>query len=74
MAKGNIHTVPKDGKWINEVEGGSAISGSFDRKEDAVEAGRERAKRDTTEHLIHNMDGKIGERNSYGRDPVSRPA
>jgi hypothetical protein len=25
------------------------------------------------EHLIHNQNGSISERNSYGRDPASRP-
>jgi hypothetical protein len=27
------------------------------------------AKARKTEHLIHNMDGTIAERNSYGSDP-----
>ena len=26
-----------------------------------------------TEHVIHNEDGSIGERNSYGSDPSDRP-
>jgi hypothetical protein len=26
-----------------------------------------------TEHVIHNEDGSIGERNSYGSDPAHRP-
>lgn len=26
-----------------------------------------------TEHVIHNQDGVIGERNSYGNDPAGRP-
>jgi hypothetical protein len=25
------------------------------------------------EHLVHKRDGTIGERNSYGNDPPSRP-
>jgi hypothetical protein len=73
MASGLIHTVYKDGQWINEVEGGGRVSGPHATKEDAVEAGRARAKQDRVEHVIHNQDGVIGERNSYGRDPVSRP-
>jgi hypothetical protein len=73
MAKGFIHTVFKDGRWINEVEDGEATGGSHATKEDAVEAGRARARQDQTEHVIHTQDGTIGERNSYGNDPVSRP-
>ena len=26
-----------------------------------------------TEHVIHEQDGSIGERNSYGSDPSDRP-
>lgn len=73
MAEGFIHTVHKDGKWINEVEEGSAFGGSFDTKVDAVAAGRARAQQDKTEHVIHNIDGTIGERSSYGGDPASNP-
>jgi hypothetical protein len=38
-----------------------------------VKAGRDLARSRKTEHVIHNLDGKIGERNSYGNDPASRP-
>lgn len=74
MADGFIHTVHRDGEWVNEIEGGPAESGAFDTKAEAVEAGHEEAQRRLTEHVIHNQDGTIGERNSYGNDPASRPA
>jgi hypothetical protein len=45
----------------------------FPTKAEAQQAGRETAKRDGVEHVIHNKDGQIGERNSYGNDPASRP-
>jgi Uncharacterized protein conserved in bacteria (DUF2188) len=73
MATGFIHTVYKDGQWINEVEDGSEIGGVHATKEEAVRAGRARAQQDETEHVIHNQDGTVGERSSYGRDPASRP-
>jgi hypothetical protein len=73
VADGFIHTVHKDGQWLNEVEGGSEFGGSHATKEDAVAAGRARAQRDGTEHVIHNQDGTIGDRKSYGNDPASRP-
>ena len=73
MAKGFIHTVYKGGQWINEVEDGSEIGGVHATKEEAVRAGRARAQQDETEHVIHNQDGTVGERSSYGRDPASRP-
>jgi hypothetical protein len=73
MARGFIHTVFKDDQWINEVEEGSAFGGAYATKEEAVSAGRARAQQDNTDHLIHNQDGTISERNSYGNDPASRP-
>jgi len=70
VARDWIHTVHDGSKgvWRNEVEGGSTIRGSFRTKNEAVEAGRKRAQRDKTEHVIHKRDGAIGSRNSYGRD------
>jgi hypothetical protein len=73
MAEGFIHTVFKDDQWINEVEGGEAIGGVHATKEEAVSSGRARAEQDRTEHVIHNQDGTISERNSYGGDPASSP-
>lgn len=73
MAEGFVHTVYKNEPWINEIEEGDAFGGSHSTKEEAVSAGRARAQQDKTEHVIHNHDGAIGERNSYGNDPVSSP-
>lgn len=73
MADGFVHTVYKDGHWINETDGGEEIDGVHDTREEAVSVGRARARQDETEHVIHNQDGTIGERNSYGNDPASRP-
>jgi uncharacterized protein DUF2188 len=73
MADGTVHTVHKNDQWVNEIEGGSAFGGSHSTKDDAVAAGRARAQQDKSEHVIHNQDGTIGERNSYGNDPASRP-
>jgi Uncharacterized protein conserved in bacteria (DUF2188) len=73
MAKGFIHTVYKGEQWINEVEEGSEFGGAHPTKDAAVAAGRARAQQDGTEHVIHNQDGTISERNSHGGDPVSRP-
>ena len=73
MAEGFVHTVHRDGRWMNSIEGDQApLPDSFETKEDAVEAGRAEARRRQTEHVIHNEDGAIGERNSYGNDPADR--
>jgi hypothetical protein len=38
-------------------------------KANAVIAGRCYAKREHVEHTIHNRNGRIAEKNSYGNDP-----
>lgn len=72
MARGWVHTVHKDGTWINEIEGEGEFS-QHRTKEEAVAAGREAARGRRTEHVIHNLDGTISERNSYGSDPYPPP-
>jgi hypothetical protein len=66
--------VHRDGRWINEIEGQHApVGDGYDRKEDAVRAGRDAAMTRRVEHMIHNLNGRIGERNSYGHDPRNIP-
>jgi len=69
VSKKNVHTVPHGDGWANRREGASRVSETFGTKRDAQQAGRDSARRDHVEHFIHNQDGKIGERNSYGNDP-----
>ena len=69
MVKPAVHTVPHEGRWANRREGSSKVAKIFDTKSDAQAAGRKTAMREHVEHLIHNRDGQIHERNSYGHDP-----
>ena len=68
MAYGAVHTVHEDGQWVNEIEGGGVLS-THATKDEAVAAGRQEAIARKTEHVIHNMDGTISQKNSYGNDP-----
>ena len=69
-SKSNIHTTyNKDaGNWRNIREGAGKPAKVFDTKADAQAAGRIMAKNSKVEQFIHNKDGKIGQRNSYGND------
>jgi hypothetical protein len=67
-----IHTVPSKSGWRNEREGADRALSSHATKAEAVQAGREQAGRDEAEPVIHNKDGAIAQRNSYGHDPRSR--
>ena len=65
----DVHTVPnRNGAgWVNRVDG-VAVS-HHQRKDTAVERGRDIARQNHAEHVIHNSNGQIGRRNSYGHDP-----
>jgi hypothetical protein len=68
--KRTIHTTKhKDGGWQNKGGGDSKASGRFETKAEAQAAGREIAKNQNAEHVIHGKDGKIQNSNSYGNDP-----
>jgi hypothetical protein len=67
---GGVHTVPSPGGsgWWNKVDG--KVVSRHRLKDAAVETGREIARQLRVEHTIHLSDGTIGEKNSYGNDPM----
>jgi IS5 family transposase len=69
--KPNIHTTHsnQDDKWRNISEGASRAIKLYDTKAKAQADGREIARERGVEHLIHNENGQIAQRNSYGHDP-----
>jgi len=73
--KGDVETYHQDGRWKNKIEGNDRATTTHDTKQEAVEAGREMARQHEVEHIIRNLDGKIGERNTYARsrDPRNIP-
>jgi len=73
MAKLKSHHVVHNpnGGWDVKKGGSEKASKHFDKKEDAVDAGREISKNQKTEFFIHGKDGKIQQRDSHGHDPES---
>ena len=63
-----VHTVRHGGGWANRRAGSDRVSKVFPTKKEAQQAGRATARREGTEHVIHNRGGKISEKNSYGND------
>lgn len=65
------HVVPNSerGGWDVRGAGNSRATSHHNTKSEAIDAGREIAKNQSSELLIHKRDGKIAERNSYGNDP-----
>ncbi len=73
MKKPFIHVVNRNGSWGVEEEGRTDDFREFRNKEEAVEAGRNLAKQNQVELIVHRQDGSIGERDSYGNDPRDVP-
>jgi hypothetical protein len=65
----DVHTVHKGSDWVNEVDG--VVVSTHDQEEAAEAWGREIARDNESEHFIHDMEGQIRKRNSYGPDPTS---
>lgn len=71
MANKGIFTTKRGNQWANIIGGNERASGLFDTQKQAIDAARDRAKRDGLEHTIQGNDGKFREKNSYGNDPKS---
>ena len=73
MPKGDVETFHEGGAWHNKVEGTSEVLGTYPVKAETQAAGRDYARAHKVEHIIRNLDGRIGERNTYGHDPRNIP-
>lgn len=65
----NQHVVPTNGRWGIRGEGNTRLTQTFDTQRQAYERAREIAINQQSELFIHNRQGRIRERNSYGNDP-----
>jgi hypothetical protein len=64
------HVVPRDGKWAVRKSGADRITRLFGTQREALEAARDIARKQGTELYIYGRDGRIRERESYGKEPV----
>lgn len=69
MAGRNIHVVPSGDVWAVKPEGNPFPTSTHATYGAAIDAGRELARRQGSELLIHRPDGRIRDRDSYGNDP-----
>ena len=67
-AKGQ-HVVPSGSRWSVRKAGASRATGTYETQQEAVARARELAKSQGTELYVHDKDGRIRERRSYGNDP-----
>lgn len=70
MSKGkNQHVVKHSDGWAIKGAGNDKATKVVDTKEQAIGIGKEIAKNQHSELIIHGKDGKIQEKNTYGTDP-----
>jgi hypothetical protein len=69
--KKHIHTVYNGDRkmWETKKEGQIKPVASSRTKATAQEKSIKEAKKAQVEHVIHNKDGKISDKDSYGKDP-----
>ena len=69
MSKRNQHVVPHSDGWAVRGAGSQRASSIHRTQREAIDSGREIARNQRTELLIHGRDGRIRERDSHGNDP-----
>lgn len=67
--KGTHVTTNLSGGWSVKKSGATRSSKNFSNQQDAIKYARTTAKKEAGELYIHGVNGRILERNSYGKDP-----
>lgn len=65
----NVHVVQRGSGWGTLREGSDRATQVFDTQAQAIQSGRQMARQEQGELLIHGQDGRIRARDSYGNDP-----
>lgn len=65
----NQHIVPHADGWAVKGEGNSKPTKITSTKKESVKNGREIAKNQQSELVVHGKDGRIQDKDSYGNDP-----
>ena len=69
MPSKNQHIVPHPDGWAVKGAGNERATSVHATQQEAYDAGRAIAMNNRSELFIHNRQGRIRERNSYGNDP-----
>lgn len=64
----NVHVVPNNGRWAVKTEKSERPIKIVDTQKEAIQIGRKVSINQQSELSIHGKDGKIREKNSYGKD------
>lgn len=69
MGKNQHVTHRPDGNWQVKGAGNSKATAITSTQKEAIKIATNIARNQKSELLIHRLDGKIREKNSYGNDP-----
>lgn len=69
MSKKNQHVVPHQNGWAVKGAGNSRATSVHPTQKDAIDAGREVARNQKSELVIHRPNGQIRDKDSHGSDP-----
>ena len=69
MSKNGQHVVPSERGWSVRKAGAIKATSTHSTQSEAISAATRIARNQGAELYIHGRDGRIRERNSYGRDP-----
>jgi hypothetical protein len=71
MSKGkNQHVIPSGNDWAVKGEGNTKKKSIHSTQKDAIKSAISIAKNQKSEVVIHNKQGKIRDKDSYGNDPI----
>ncbi len=65
----NQHVVPHGNNWAVKGAGNEKSTKIMPTQKQAIEKAREIARNQQSELVIHNKEGKIREKDSFGNDP-----
>jgi uncharacterized protein YdaT len=65
----NQHVVPHKGDWAVRRENSPRVTEIFQTQREAIDAGRDIARNQGTELVIHRPNGQIRDKDSHGKDP-----
>lgn len=66
----NQHVTKKNGEWRVIGEGNSRATKKFTTQKEAIDYGRKVAINQQAELVIHGVNGRIRDKDSYGNDPI----
>lgn len=68
MAGKNQHVVPHPNGWAVKGEGNGRATSVYDTQQEAIDAGREIARNQQSELVVHRPNGQIREKDSHAND------